>query len=172
MSKALAVALGGLLLFGAAKRKPNKSSGQTSLKLTHQALQVDGRWLLPADEVARQAEGAVKLVNDGKLAIICLADHCTPVAVDGKRGRVEDGTLFVEQTALGRALQKTLTTDPQGRTVIVGPARASSSLGKEPFTMQIGQQVPDLEFSDLDGKPVHLSDFRGKRLAVFSWASW
>ncbi|NCO42168.1 MAG: hypothetical protein COZ06_09185 [Armatimonadetes bacterium CG_4_10_14_3_um_filter_66_18] len=38
--------------------------------------------------------------------------------------------------------------------------------------MQVGQPVPDVELADLDGNRVKLSDFRGKRVAVFSWASW
>lgn len=36
----------------------------------------------------------------------------------------------------------------------------------------IGTQVPDFTLPTLDGKMVRLSDYRGKRLVLFMWASW
>ncbi len=36
----------------------------------------------------------------------------------------------------------------------------------------IGDIVPDFTLPSLDGVDVKLSDYRGKRLAVFMWASW
>ena len=36
----------------------------------------------------------------------------------------------------------------------------------------IGDLVPDFTLPSLDGHDVSLSDYRGKRLAVFMWASW
>ena len=36
----------------------------------------------------------------------------------------------------------------------------------------IGDLVPDFTLPSLAGADVRLSDSRGKRLAVFMWASW
>jgi peroxiredoxin len=36
----------------------------------------------------------------------------------------------------------------------------------------IGDIVPDFTLPSLDGVDVKLSDYRGKRVAVFMWASW
>lgn len=36
----------------------------------------------------------------------------------------------------------------------------------------IGELVPDFTLPSLDGSDVSLSDYRGRRLAVFMWASW
>ncbi len=36
----------------------------------------------------------------------------------------------------------------------------------------IGDIVPDFTLPSLDGVDVKLSDYRGKRIAVFMWASW
>jgi len=36
----------------------------------------------------------------------------------------------------------------------------------------VGCAMPDLTFPDLNGRPVRLSDFRGKKLLIFVWASW
>ncbi len=35
-----------------------------------------------------------------------------------------------------------------------------------------GATVPDFELRSLSGETVRLSDYRGKRLVIFFWASW
>lgn len=37
---------------------------------------------------------------------------------------------------------------------------------------KLGERLPDLSFPALDGTPVRLSDYRGKRLLVFVWGPW
>ena len=37
---------------------------------------------------------------------------------------------------------------------------------------RVGTQLPDFALPTLDGKQVRLSDFRGKRVVLFMWASW
>ena len=39
-------------------------------------------------------------------------------------------------------------------------------------SIKVGDEVPNFTLPSLDGKPVSLTDFKGKRLAVFFWASW
>jgi peroxiredoxin len=38
--------------------------------------------------------------------------------------------------------------------------------------LAIGDLMPDVELRDLDGQPRRLSDFRGRPLLIFMWASW
>ena len=38
--------------------------------------------------------------------------------------------------------------------------------------LKIGEPVPDFTLFALDGHAVKLSDYRGKKLLVFMWASW
>ncbi len=38
--------------------------------------------------------------------------------------------------------------------------------------ISIGDRVPDFVLPSLDGREVRLSDYAGKRLAIFMWASW
>ena len=40
------------------------------------------------------------------------------------------------------------------------------------YAPAIGDIVPDFTLSSLDGDDVKLSDYQGKRIAVFMWASW
>jgi peroxiredoxin len=35
-----------------------------------------------------------------------------------------------------------------------------------------GDRLPDIALPDVNGRPLRLSSFRGKRLFVFMWASW
>lgn len=39
-------------------------------------------------------------------------------------------------------------------------------------TPAVGQLAPDVALPLLNGGTVHLSDYRGKRLLMFMWASW
>jgi len=38
--------------------------------------------------------------------------------------------------------------------------------------VQAGELVPEITLPQLDGQPLALSAFRGKKLLVFMWASW
>jgi peroxiredoxin len=39
-------------------------------------------------------------------------------------------------------------------------------------TVKAGDTAPNFMLPSLDGEPVRLSDYRGKRVALFMWASW
>jgi peroxiredoxin len=42
----------------------------------------------------------------------------------------------------------------------------------EKRTVKIGDPAPDVVFLTLDGRELRLSDYRGKRVILFVWASW
>ena len=39
-------------------------------------------------------------------------------------------------------------------------------------SVNVGDQAPDFTLSSLDGRRVSLSDYRGKKVIAFMWASW
>jgi hypothetical protein len=40
-------------------------------------------------------------------------------------------------------------------------------------TVQVGQPAPDFAVTSLDGETtIRLSDFRGRRVLIFNWATW
>ncbi len=45
----------------------------------------------------------------------------------------------------------------------------SSETGRYP---NVGEQSPDFTLPDLDGNPVSLSDYRGRKVILYVWASW
>ena len=38
--------------------------------------------------------------------------------------------------------------------------------------LAVGDLMPEVELSDLDGQARRLGDFRGRPLLIFMWASW
>jgi peroxiredoxin len=38
--------------------------------------------------------------------------------------------------------------------------------------VNVGEKAPDFTLRSLDGQHVSLSDYRGKKVVVFMWASW
>ena len=51
--------------------------------------------------------------------------------------------------------------------LLAGTARAQAPEGEA-----VGKAYPDFVLPDLDGKLVRLSDFRGKKVLLFHFASW
>ena len=46
------------------------------------------------------------------------------------------------------------------------------SIGPEPGSRLAGGEAPDFTLLDFDGVPHTLSDYRGKKVLIFAWASW
>jgi peroxiredoxin len=53
-----------------------------------------------------------------------------------------------------------------------GIRMARKSSAAEPASTATGQVAPDFTLTSLDGKTVHLSDFRGKAVMLNFWATW
>lgn len=56
--------------------------------------------------------------------------------------------------------------------VCMAEGPSSSSRSNKSNYPQVGQPAPPLEGADADGKPLKLSDFRGKVVVVDFWATW
>jgi hypothetical protein len=90
----------------------------------------------------------------------CRADLCIPVSKDMTRGAYFNLTAFARKV---------------GQTVVVDRGARVWSFGEMPVLR--GQFVnsriaPDFAVPDRKGRLVHLSDFRGKKVLVVTWASW
>ena len=118
-------------------------------------------WIAP-DDLARVNDFVLK--PEGA----CLAELCIPVRQD------RDSEMFVTRagqgwfnvTELARRLQQAFVVDHE---------HAVWSFGNIPVTRHAFMQsaiAPDFALPDRDGKLVRLSDFRGKKVLVITWASW
>lgn len=54
--------------------------------------------------------------------------------------------------------------------MVVAALLASVVVGQA--QLEVGQQVPDVTLLNMKGESVSLSQFSGKKLVVFNWASW
>jgi hypothetical protein len=147
---------------------PGDQAGKATVLFQDRVVEVDRTlgdpndlWVVPADltrinDFVLKPEGA------------CLAELCIPVRQD------RDSEMFVTRagqgwfnvTELARKLQQAFTVDRE---------HAVWAFGNIPVTRNAFLQsamAPDFALPDRDGKLVRLSDFRGKKVLVITWASW
>ena len=121
----------------------------------------DDLWVLPAD---LPRVNGFELKPEGA----CLDELCVPVRQD------RDSELFVRRggegwfnvTGLARKLEQAYAVDHDHRVW---------SLGQIPVTRTRflnAALAPDFELPNREGELVRLSDFRGKKVLVVTWASW
>ena len=121
----------------------------------------DDLWVMPAD---LPRVNGFELKPEGA----CLDELCVPVRQD------RDSELFVTRagqgwfnvTGLARRLQQAYAVDHDHRVW---------SLGQIPVTRTRflnAAVAPDFELPNREGELVRLSDFRGKKVLVVTWASW
>jgi len=91
---------------------------------------------------------------------MCRDELCVPLGDDARR----DGK--VDVAAFWRALGHPIVSDPRGDVWVLGTAADSrtAALG--------GLEAPDFALPDLSGVQHRLSELRGKKVFLTTWASW
>jgi hypothetical protein len=118
-------------------------------------------WVTPAD---LPRVNGFELKPEGA----CLAELCVPVLQD------RDGDMFVTRggepwfsvTALARRLEQAYTADHDHHVWSFGEIPVTRT------TFLRSAMAPDFELPNRDGELVRLSDFRGKKVLLVTWASW
>jgi hypothetical protein len=90
----------------------------------------------------------------------CRADLCIPIARDMLRG--DDFNL----TAFAKRIGQSVVADVEAQVWSFGEIQVLRGTYLE------GRMAPDVTVPDRAGRPVHLSDLRGKKVLVVTWASW
>jgi hypothetical protein len=91
---------------------------------------------------------------------MCRDELCVPLAED----LIRDGN--VDLAAFWRALGHPVVSDPKGDVWVLGTAADSRTAALA------GLEAPDFTLPDLAGVPHRLSDLRGKKVFLTTWASW
>jgi hypothetical protein len=91
----------------------------------------------------------------------CRGELCVPVPA-GQEKRFRAGER-ANVLALAEQLR---------RPVVRDDANGVLSIGPEPESRLAGGEAPDFTLLDFDGVPHTLSDYRGKKVLIFAWASW
>ncbi len=118
-------------------------------------------WVVPAD---LPRVNGFELKPEGA----CLEELCVPVRQD------RDSEMFITRsgqgwfnvTALSRRLEQAYVADHDYQVWSFGeiPVARQGFLGSA--------MAPDFELPDREGNLVRLSDFRGKKVLIVTWASW
>lgn len=90
----------------------------------------------------------------------CRADICIPIPLGLMKGDTFNLTAFSQRV---------------GQKFIADPAARVWSFGEIPVVQGAyleSRIAPDVEVPDRKGKPVRLSQFRGKKVLLVTWASW
>jgi len=98
----------------------------------------------------------------------CYGDICIPIRQE------EDSDLFVRR-ADERWINLTKLAERMNQAVVHDSERNVWSFGPIPDVQRTYLQsakAPEFELEDRDGNMVRLSDFRGKKLLLMTWASW
>ncbi len=95
---------------------------------------------------------------------LCKGDVCAPLDAAGSEEWL-DGDL-VHASRVWERLGRPVLHDADATTWMLGEAAADRSRGLESL------EAPDFTLPDIEGKLHSLSDFRGKKVFLATWASW
>lgn len=96
----------------------------------------------------------------------CLKDLCVPAAPESDIRVQRSSRTWISVTELARQLRQAVAVDAE---------RGIWSFGEIPATRTgflDNAMAPDFTLETREGKSVSLSDFRGKKVLIVTWASW
>ena len=117
----------------------------------------DGLWLSAS---ALEEPTGWRLRPEG----LCRGDECAPIPADAREELVDADT--VNASGLWERLGRPVLRDAAASTWILG--EASEDRGRRLASLD----APDFTLPDIEGKLHSLSDFRGKKVFLATWASW
>jgi hypothetical protein len=121
-----------------------------------------GEFTVAADEGLRVSPADAETITGWTLKPegMCRDEFCVPLAEDPRR----DGR--IDLAGFWRVLGHPVVSDQQGEVWVLGTAAESRA------TALAGLEAPDFTLPDLAGVPHRLSDLRGKKVFLTTWASW
>ena len=125
-------------------------------ELTVRASAHDGTLLIDPDDLARATGWALK--PEG----LCRDNVCVPIR--GDHAIVFEDAIDVR--AFGAVLGRPVAVEPDAGLAVLGeaPARLGARLA--------ALEAPPFTLPDLDGRPVSLDDYAGRKRLLIAWASW
>ena len=95
---------------------------------------------------------------------LCHGDRCVPLPPATKHELVRDGRLNL--AAMWRRSGQPVVHDAASRTWVLGTGAEQRGAALASL------QAPDFELPDLDGRMHRLSQYRGRKVFLATWASW
>lgn len=166
-SEFLAVAGGALVQAAGIRRLFADTKSRTTVLSNEHVTQIDevlpdakDLWITPAE---LEKVNGFELKPQGA----CLNDICIPIRKEGAAlVRKSGGQTWFNLTGFARKLKQSYISDDSTRVWSFGeiPAVRGGFLNS--------RVAPDFAMADRKGNMVHLSDFRGKKVLLVTWASW
>ena len=118
-------------------------------------------WVTPAD-FTRATRLEIK--PEG----VCAGPLCFPLPERRKGGFLAErsGVTWFNLSAFARLLHQPVATDAKHNVWYFGPRPETQKAYRDTL------MAPDFTLPDLNGRPHALSDFRGKKVLLITWASW
>jgi hypothetical protein len=95
---------------------------------------------------------------------LCRGPVCVPVPARRHDALVRDGRADI--AALWRHQDKPVAASDDGDVWVLGEAAGDRA------TVLASLEAPDFELPDIEGRPHRLSDHRGSKVLLTTWASW
>lgn len=121
-----------------------------------------------AGELEQKSGIAVKALEGQEALVVCHGERCALV----RDYRKADGHWLIAVDALARSLDSQVHWSRDRSKVRLDLESPSKKASTKSLRPDVGQLAPDMSLRRLDGTRVALSDFRGKRVLINSWASW
>ncbi len=115
-----------------------------------------GRVTVPADDLERATGWTLRAEG------LCRGDVCVPVRDRATLVVGDEITLDGFATALHRPLAA----EPAARLAVIGESAATLAESSESLV------APEFTLADVDGRPVSLSDYAGRKRLLMFWSSW
>ena len=96
----------------------------------------------------------------------CLGAQCVPIRPETEREIVNRDTAAFNLAAFARMLGQPIAHDNEADVWVFGQAAA------ERQHKLLSLEAPDFTLPDIDGKMHSLSEYRGKKVFLVTWASW
>ena len=144
----------------------------------------DGTRLLQVERAAAVMGWEAKTVVDGKLITLCQGGDdgfCVPIRLNTVSFKTVDGTLYVEEAAILKAMRAEAVDAGETTVRLRGQNAASEPVAEmlaynaawgEGRGFRPGSTLPDIPLMDLEGREVRFSQFLGKKYMIYCWASW
>jgi hypothetical protein len=126
----------------------------------------DGAAYVSAADLESSAAIAVKNLPGTDAVVACSADRCAKVRRVVREGEVT----WVNVAELAKALGFEARFSNDRRQVQF--KSETKSTPADGSVTRVGDLAPNFRLPRLDGSPVSLADFRGKRVLIQSWGSW